>query len=57
MLAANVPMASFGRVHSALTEVKNQLTGTAQELLTTEFSQLRTSTLDSLHAQREAIEA
>lgn len=56
VLAANVPLASYGRVHSALIDVTNALTGTAQELLAVEFSQLRTGALESLNAQREAIE-
>ena len=57
VLAAKVPLASYGRVHTALNDVKEQLTGTAQKLLTSEFSQLRTGALESLKAQREAIEA
>ena len=56
VLAAKVPLTSYGRVHSALEEVKKKLTGSAQELLTAEFTQLRTGALESLNAQREAIE-
>lgn len=56
VLAAKVPLASFGRVHSALTEAKSQLSGGAQELLEVEFAQLRSGALESLKAQREAIE-
>ena len=56
VLAANVPMASFGRVHTALTTLKAQLTGQAHELLAAEFTQLRTGALESLHAQRVDIE-
>lgn len=40
VLAAKVPLASYGRVKSALDTVKVTLTGTAQELLMEEFSKL-----------------
>ena len=57
VLAAKVPLTSYGRVHTALGEVKRQLEGTAQELLATEFAHLRTGALESLNAQKESIEA
>ena len=56
VLAAKVPLGSFGRIHTALNEVKTALEGTAQEILTEELAHLRTGALESLKAQREAIE-
>lgn len=57
VLAAKVPLESYGRVHSALDAVKKKLTGTAQELLTVEFAQLRTTTIESIKAQKSQLEA
>ena len=57
VLAAKVPLASYGRVHTALNDVKSQLEGSAQDLLVEEFAQLRTGALESLKAQRDEIEA
>ena len=56
VLAAQVPLASFGRIHTALTEVKSTLEGTAHDILSVELTHLRTGALESLKAQREAIE-
>lgn len=57
VLAAKVPLSSYGRVHSALEEVKSLLTVTAQEHLAVEFAQLRIGTLECLKAQKDDIEA
>jgi Ca2+-binding EF-hand superfamily protein len=56
VLAAKVPLASYGRVKSALDQVKSELTGTAQDLLRKEFGQLRTRTVDGLAAQKIQLE-
>lgn len=57
VLAAKVPLASFGRVKTALDNVRNQLTGSAQQLLTGELAKLRTKAIRSMHAQRAQLEA
>ena len=57
VLAAQVPLASFGRIHTALADVKSALEGTAHEILSEEFTHLRAGAIESLKAQRDAIEA
>ena len=57
VLAAKVPLSSFGRVKSALDTVKSRLAGTAQQLLTAELTELRTKAIESLNAQRAQMDA
>lgn len=57
VLAAKVPLASYGRVKSALDTVKSVLAGTGQDLLTTELGELRVKAIHSMHAQRAQMEA
>lgn len=56
VMAAKVPIASYGRVKSALEAVKDHLSGTAQQLLTTEFGSLRANALESMNAQKEQLD-
>ena len=56
VLAAKVPLASYGRVKSALDTVTAELTGTAQDVLRKEFLQLRSSTIEFLTAQKLQLE-
>ena len=52
VIAANVPIASYGRVKDALDKLKEALGTQARELLTTEFGFIRTSAVESLRAQK-----
>ena len=56
VLAAKVPLTSYGRVKSALDTVKVHLTGTARALLTEEFANIRKTALDSLNVQRTQLD-
>lgn len=57
VLAAKVPLASYGRVKSALDTVASELTETAQQLLSTEFAQLRSSAISSMQALKAQLDA
>ena len=56
VLAAKVPLASYGRVKSALDAVKDTLTTTAEKKLTEEFAMLRENALESMKNQKVLLE-
>ena len=57
MLAAKVPMSSFGRVKTAIDHVNSAICGTARSMLEADFAELHDSLLRSMQGQKTELEA